>query len=286
MKHNENLKIFQYGRDKWVTYKDIVDSLKMVGADDCEVLMLHTAISFGIPSKGLKRRELVSLLYDAITELGIDTLVFPTFTFSFSNMEVFDINNSKTKMGMINEYARNLPEAIRTNDPLMSFCVIGKNKQLINITGNRCLGKGSFFDNIHNTENVNIVFLGTNIEECFTYQHYVEEHMRVPYRYDKEFTGKVIDQKGNMSEKTYILYVKYRDVILNEHSGFEQKLIENGCYKKVTLGNSAVSCIKEVDAFRETKKWIENDINGFLAEPYDTKPLVKEYSYGNVTTVQ
>lgn len=286
MKHDKDLKLFQYQKNQWVTYQDIIDSLKAVGADKCKILLLHTGITFGLPAKELKRKEIAAILYDAITELGVETLVFPTFTFSFPNGEDYDVLQSRTRMGMVNEYARKLPEAVRTVDPLMSFCVIGEEKGLVNIKGTKSLGTGSFFDNLHNAEDVKIVFLGAYIEECFTYLHYVEEKLRVPYRYDMEFSGKVTDRDGIVKEVTYTLYVKYRDVIPYTPPQFEDELIEQGYLKKVSLGDSFVSCFSEEDAYRETELRLKKDVNCFLAEPYDTKPLIKEYSYGNVTTVQ
>jgi aminoglycoside 3-N-acetyltransferase len=285
MKHDGDLAVFQCD-ENIITYRDIVDSLRAVDAHKCKVLFLHTGISFGIPVKGMKRNRLMEILYDAIEELEVDTLVFPTFTFSFSNRENYDIRNSRTKMGMLNEYARKLPEAVRTMDPLMSFCVIGKNKELANTNGSQCLGKGSFFDNLHHTEDVNICFFGTHLEECFTYQHFVEKELNVPYRYDMDFTGDVIDTEGNISRQTATLFVKYRDVVPCTPPEFEQSLLKKGIYKKVVLGHSHVSCFTEKDAYAETAAWLKKDVNAFLAEPYDSKPLVKEYSFGNVTTVQ
>ena len=286
MKHDKDLKLFQYQNNQWVTYQNIVDSLIAVGADKCKILLLHTGITFGLPAKELKRKEIAAVLYDAVTELGVETLVFPTFTFSFSNGEDYDVLHSRTRMGMINEYARKLPDAIRTMDPLMSFCVIGKEKGLTDTKGTKCLGAGSFFDNLHHAEDVKIAFLGANIEDCFTYQHYVEEQLRVPYRYDKEFTGKIINQEGIEKDVTYTLYVKYRDVIPYTPPEFEEQLMKQGYLRRVELGNSHVSCFNETDAYRETALRIKENVNYFLAESYDTNPLVKEYSYGNVTTVQ
>lgn len=286
MKHESNMKLFQYGENRWVTYKDIVDALEKVGANQCDVLLLHTGITFGKLEKGLKRSDIVAILYDAITELQVKTLIFPTFTFSFCNNQTFDIKNSKTRMGMLNEYARKLPLAIRSKDPLMSVCVIGEDKNLIRTEGNISLGKGSFFDNLHQTKNVKILFFGARIEDCYTYQHYIEEKLRVPYRYDKKFTGKIILENGMEYEDTYTLYVKYKDIIPVTPPEFEEELIQRKILKKVSVGNSFISCFSEIDAYNETKRWIENDINAFLAEPYNTKPLIKEYQYGNVTTVQ
>ena len=55
---------------------------------------------------------------------------------------------------------------------------------------------------------------------------------------------------------------------------------------KKKVGNSSIACFTEQAAYDKEVEWLTRDVNCFLAEPYDTKPLVKEYSYGNVTTVQ
>ncbi|MCI8963357.1 MAG: AAC(3) family N-acetyltransferase [Eubacterium sp.] len=286
MKRELDLKLFQTRDKSWVTYGDLVHALRDVKADDCEVLLVHTDLSFGLPNREFKRKELVEILYDLICELGVNTLVFPTFTFSYGNREDFDVRNTKSKMGMINEYARQRPEALRSEDPLMSVCVIGDHKELAEVSGNKSLGPGSFFDRLHNTPNVRILFFGAQLPQCHTQMHYVEEKLRVPYRYDKEFEGHIIDREGNKREDKHILYVKYRDVLPCVPPAFEQELIDQGLFLKQKVGDSSVSCFTEKTAYDKAVEWLTKDVNCFLAEPYDTKPLVKEYSYGNVTTVQ
>lgn len=102
MKREENLKLFQDREKNWITYGDLVRAMKEVKADDCDALLIHTDLSFGLPTRELKRKELVEVLYDAICELGVKTLIFPTFTFSYGNREDFDVKNTKCKMGMLN----------------------------------------------------------------------------------------------------------------------------------------------------------------------------------------
>lgn len=286
MRRKEGTKLFQAKDQSWVTYADLVQSMKDVKADESDVLLVHTAISFGTVNKEIKRRELVEILYDAICELGVKTLVFPTFTFSFGNREDFDVKNSKTKMGMINEYARKREDAVRSEDPLMSVCVIGEKSELAEISGNKSLGEGSFFDRFHKIPNAKILFLGANMLECNTHSHYVEERLRVPYRYDMEFEGNIVDKEGNIKHDKRILFVKYRDVIPCGSLSFENELLEQGILLKKRVGDAYVSCLKEEDSYNKIAEWLKKDVNCFLAEPYDTKPLVKEYSYGNVTTVQ
>ena len=74
MKREENLKLFQDREKNWITYGDLVRAMKEVKADDCDALLIHTDLSFGLPTRELKRKELVEVLYDAICELGVKTL--------------------------------------------------------------------------------------------------------------------------------------------------------------------------------------------------------------------
>lgn len=286
MRRDSGLQLFQTRDKSWVTYGQLVDAMYSVKANDCEVLFVHTDLSFGLPNRQLKRKELVEILFDAICELDINTLVFPTFTFSYGNREDFDVTNTKCKMGMINEYARKRPDAIRSEDPLMSVCVIGEHKELAQISGNKSLGPGSFFDRLHQIPNSRILFFGAKLPQCHTHMHYVEEKLRVPYRYDKEFEGHIIDKNGKIRKDRHILYVKYRDVLPCVPPEFEEELVAQGILLKQRVGDSSVSCFTEKAAYEKTVEWLTRDVNCFLAEPYDTKPLVKEYSYGNVTTVQ
>lgn len=286
MKRDCNLRLFQARNNSWITYGELVQAMREVKADDCDILLIHTNVSFGKPNREFRRKEFVEILFDAIKELGVNTLIFPTFTFSYCNREDYDVKNSKCKMGMINEYARQREDAVRSEDPLLSVCVIGDHKELAEVSGMKSLGEGSFFDRLHQTSNVRILFLGAELLECNTHLHYVEEKLRVPYRYDKEFEGNIIDAEGKKRADKHILYVKYRDIKLRSQPLYEQELLEEGKYIKRALGDAYVSCLTEKAAYDKTYEWLNRDINCFLAEPYDTNPLIKEYSYGNVTTVQ
>ncbi len=84
----------------------IVDALRNVGAHDCEHLFLHSDIVFGRIAKGLKRKEYLGALYDALKELGVKSLIIPTFSYSFNNGEDYDVLNSKSYIGALNEYIR------------------------------------------------------------------------------------------------------------------------------------------------------------------------------------
>jgi aminoglycoside 3-N-acetyltransferase len=278
--------IFTTGSGDAVTTDDFGRALRSVGAHDCDLLFIHTKLSFGAISGTLKRRDLCDRMYRILTDLGVRTLVFPTFTFSYGNREDFDVRTTPTKMGAINEYIRKLPEAHRSVDPMMSVVSIGEDKNILNITGVKSLGEGSIFDNLHHTDGVKFLFLGTRLSECGTHMHYIEEQLRVPYRYDMDFYGHVTDYEGNTTEDHRILYVKYRDVIPCMPHSYEDMLMDKGILLHEHIGDGDIYTISETDMYRELSASLEQDVNVFLAEPYDTHPPVKEYRYGNVTTVQ
>lgn len=282
----ENLNLFKFGDNQWVTAEDIRNALLKVKADQCKILFLHTDLSFGALNPAVKRRQLCEILYEIIMSLGVETVVFPTFTFSYGNKEDFDVRTTPTKMGMLNEYVRKLPNAKRSVDPMMSVVVFGNEKNLLNVTGVKALGEGSIFDNLHNAEGVRFVFLGTRFGLCGTHMHYVEEKLRVPYRYDMDFYGHVTDYDGNTKEDHRILYVKYRDILPCVPQWFEDMLVEKGYMEYAPLGATYVFSITEEDMYREVSQALTKDVNVFLAEPYDTHPFVKDYHYGGVTTVQ
>lgn len=98
MLHDEN-KVLFHGQHENVTYGKIVSAMKEIGADQCDVLFVHSEISFGMLEKGIRRNEIKELLLDAIKELNVKTLIFPTFTFSFCNQQVYDREKSPTADG-------------------------------------------------------------------------------------------------------------------------------------------------------------------------------------------
>lgn len=285
MKYSQELELFVYNNGS-VTYGDILDALRAVDADKCDVLLLHTAMNFGTIAKGLKRKELCEIMYDIICQLGVKTLVFPTFTFSFANNEDYDVRQSRSPMGILNEYVRKRDDAVRSLDPLLSVCVVGENKSLAEVSGDSALGKGSFYDHLHSTDNVRIAFLGADELNVNTHLHYVEECVDVPYRYHLPMTGNIIDSDGVTKTVTHKLFVTYRDVITGGHREFYDELISENRMKKVFVGDSSVSCFREPDIYEHEKKYLEKDINYFLAEPYDKHPLVKEFEYGGVVAVK
>jgi len=249
-----------------VTTSDLLRCLESVGAGDCRLLYVHSEMSFGKPNPELGKAGLLQAVLDTLLELGVPTLCVPTFTFSFCNGVSYDVKQSRSKMGVFNEYIRKLPEAERSLDPLMSSAVLGADHQVVQDLGHHSIGEGSTFDKIHAAKNARFLFLGVGAAKCFTYTHYVEERLRVPYRYDREFTG-AISHGGREYQDTYNLYVRYNGVVPESSTKFEDFLVRDGLMKKVACGDNFISSIAEPVAYETIAGKIREDAGYFLAAP-------------------
>lgn len=257
-------KLFQTLKNEWITNYDILKALELSDAHKSKILYIHTGLSFGIPNPELPKNEILEILFQTILELKVPTICVPTFTFSFCNSVDFDLNKSKSKMGSLNEYIRKQPDAIRSIDPLMSIALVGEDKDLAEGIGHESIGKNSTFYKLHFRKDVRFLFLGVRLGDCFTYMHFIEKFLNVDYRYDKEFSGKIIiDDKSYID--TFKLFVRYHNVFPGKGSyDYEDMLIENNKVKKVLCGNSFISTVEEAPAFELYKKLIEKDPNYFI----------------------
>jgi len=250
-----------------VTTSTLLRCLESVDAGDCRLLYVHSELSFGKPNPELGKTGLLQAVVETLQALGVPTIVVPTFTFSFCNGVGYDVTGSRSKMGALNEYIRRLPEAERSIDPLMSAAALGADKQVVRNLGHHSIGADCTFDKIHKAGNARFLFLGVGAAKCFTYTHYVEERLRVPYRYDREFTGSITDGDRRYDD-TYTLYVRYSGVVPESSTKFEDFMVREGLMKKVACGDNFISSVAEPVAYDTIAGKIREDANYFLAEPY------------------
>ena len=278
------IELFRTKKGVLITNQDILRTLEKIDAHKCQILCMHSELSFGVPNPALRREELLRAIYETIKELGVSTICVPTFTFSFCNGENYDVLNSRSKMGVLNEYIRKLPEAKRSRDPLMSFAITGKDTDLVDAIGHSSVGGQSTFDLLHNKKDVKFLFFGARLYECFTYMHYVEERDAVPYRYNRNFTGTIIEGK-NKYEDTYTLFVRYRNVHPTSEDKFEKYLMTQNLMKKETCGDTTIAVIDEPTAYEAISSRIKEDIDYLLAEPYPRNGLDRTFAVKNMVAL-
>jgi aminoglycoside 3-N-acetyltransferase len=249
-----------------VTSSDLLRCLEAVDAAECSVLFVHSEMSFGKPNPELGKTALLQGVLDTLLELKVPTLVVPTFTFSFCNGVSYNVQQSRSKMGVLNEYIRKLPGTTRSVDPLMSCAALGTDKSFVTNLGHNSIGEGCTFDKLHAAKTARFLFLGVGAAKCMTYTHYVEEREHVPYRYDRPFTGTIVDGDREYQD-TYNLFVRYKGVVPEATTKFEDFITNTGLMKKVPCGDNFVSSISESVAYDAIAGKIRENAEYFLAAP-------------------
>ena len=272
-------KLFYDHDNHLYTVEDIRKALNETGAADCDALFIHSDVMFGRPAESFRKKDYLNTLYEIVSDLGVK-LIIPTFTYSFPNHEEYDILNSKTSMGAFNEYVRKMPGRYRTDDPLLSVSVPEELKPAFDHVSNHSLGAGSALDIVHHMGKVKFLFFGAEMADCFTYVHYVEKMLEVPYRFDMPFDGTVIYPDGTGKERTQTIHTQCEGAVLPpKYEHFEREMEDRGLLRKKRIADKYIACLPEEDAYREIKAHIEKDINYYLAVPFKETELVHRYTY-------
>ncbi len=274
--------LFYDADNSLITRNKVRDALLHIGAADCQVLFIHSDVMFGTPAPGFKRKDYLATLYEIIESIGVPQIIVPTFTYSFCNHEDFDIISSKTSMGVFNEYVRKLPDRYRTDDPLLSLSVPESLTDQFSKLSTHSLGSNSGLDRLHQMEGVKFLFFGAEMAECFTYVHYVEKMLDVPYRFDMSFEGDIIREDGIHEHRKQYIHTQCTGVKLPlKYLHFENEMEERGYLKKQRIGEKCVACISEKDAFREIRDHIHNDPFCFVDGSYNIDQLIHKYTFSS-----
>lgn len=256
-----------------ISAEDFKRTLLRMKVDDCDVLYIHTSINFGQPNLSLGRTGILESLGDVLYGLKIPTLIMPSYTFSFCNDEIFNKQKTPSSMGALNEYLRIHHQWSRSDDPLMSNILYGEERGLLTRIGNESIGHSCTFDLLNQSHlKVKFLFLGPRIHDCFTFMHYLEYLMKVPYRYDYKFRGKIIDGEKELQAE-YALYI--RDEGVKAGGGakiYENILIESGLAKYELMGMGSITSIDLIPAKEVYLDLLKKSPNFFIEEVF-LKPI-------------
>ena len=139
--------------------KKIEDILKKLGIEKNDDLMIHGDAGI-IYQYDINKKKGFNLLFKTIEKyIGKKgTILIPFFTYSFCEKKRFYKNSYKSELGIFTKMFTEKKNFKRTNHPIFSFLIKGKNLNYYNNAKlNICFGKNSIFDLFHK-KNGNEVF--------------------------------------------------------------------------------------------------------------------------------
>jgi aminoglycoside 3-N-acetyltransferase len=139
--------------------------------------------------------ELIETLQGILTD---GTIVIPAYTDDLLSGDTFDWVKSKPTTGALSNKVQKRNDFIRTRDPLHSVFVWGKHQQeVLGLDDESTFGSHSIFSFLKKV-NAKFIFIDIHIQECFTYIHFIEEQLQVPYRKSYTYTIDCVYPEGTM----------------------------------------------------------------------------------------
>lgn len=159
--------------------------------------------------------SLVNCFQDFVGTEG--TLLLPVFTWTFCRGKEFSVKTTKGETGALNNWVlKNRSDFRRTQHPIYSFMVWGKDADfLAGLENSDSWSEDSPFGYCHKNK-AKMLMLDVVPANCLTFVHYVEERIKVPWRYLKDFVSDYTDVDGNTSRRKYSMFVRDLDII-SEH---------------------------------------------------------------------
>lgn len=227
-----------------LTRTQLNDALRAVGVQQGNGLLVHSALQLlGRPQGGLQM--VLDTILGTIGPEG--TLAVPAFPFTFNRSVDYDPLTTPSKgMGAFSEFVRRQPDARRTTHPMQSLALLGKNAaELAQRDTLSAFDDGSVFDRMVQL-GFKLLLLGADIQAS-SIVHYSEQRAKVPYRYWKDFAGriKVGDQ---WQTRTYRMFV--RDLDLNPElklAPIQHVLELNNQWHSSPLNFGEIACCRLTD---------------------------------------
>lgn len=243
------------------TYYDIVKALKDIGLKKGDNIFIHSNIGFFGRLENAKNpndyyQTFKKAIFEIIGENG--TLINPTFSYSFCNNQDFNPKTTEGVCGLFSELARKDSEAKRSKDANFSVSAIGANAAYFTSDAPEySFGKNSFWERFLNR---NGVFVNFNFDAGSTFIHYVERELKVPYRWDKAFSGNLILGAEKTKATFYhFVYDHQNPDDKPNFPAFHQKAIDLGYVNTMNLGKGALTVISASSTYDLIKKTIKTN---------------------------
>jgi len=235
---------------KTYSRRQLAEAIAATGVGAGDIVFSHGNIGFfGVPEEGRSPDVVFEVISGAFFDvLGPEgTLVVPTFTYSFSQNQPFDYDNTPSDCGVFTEMVRTSPDSLRSEDPNVSVCAIGaKAVELTRDVPENAYAPNSFFGRLLAA---NGVICNLNFDAGSTFVHYVERCLEVPYRFDKAFDGTFV-RDGLETRRRSVIWVRHlHPGTVAQFESFSELAKDAGRFRTQRVGRGFVGAITASDTY-------------------------------------
>ncbi|MCO5270002.1 MAG: AAC(3) family N-acetyltransferase [Brumimicrobium sp.] len=183
------------------------------------------------------------------------TIVIPAYTDYLKDGDTFDYTKSKPSTGAISNRVIKNKDFTRTKDPLHSVLIWGRDRdEIMALHDNSTFGENSIYGYLHQ-KNCIFIFIDVHIINSFTFIHFVEEQLKVPYRKYRNLKINVVE--GQDSSIQHVLFHTKKWGVLNNFDLLNERLIQNKRMTRYTYRGIFIDTVLAQDAYTEVKHCIQ-----------------------------
>lgn len=199
----------------------------------------------------------VCTLIEAMHQEEVD-IVIPTYSYSYTKKEIYDIKNTPSTIGVINEHLRQQHNDKRTIDANFSYVTLNqKNYSPHHFTPHdyETFGPSSLIKELYNKDayvgNIGGVFRHT------TEIHHLEKCLSIPYRFDKVFSGQILFYDNSIHKQNITYFC--RDLsyhLVPDFKKLEHDLLNDNLFEYIYLDDLfyiQVVRLQQLHAYIEAK---------------------------------
>lgn len=192
-------------------------------------------------------------------------LMYPAFTHSFVKSGIFNVKKTRPEqMGALPLLAFKDDDFYRTLSPINSFLVWPKDIKLEKKFISSTFGNHSIFDWM-TSKKCRIICLGdiSDTQNGWIGAHHSEQICKVPYRYYKKFSGKIIDRNHSVFNHTQYHFARIEKLnIKNDFSFLNKKLREKNMIDEIYSDQLNISTVWLNDVIKISNQIIKKDPYG------------------------
>ena len=250
-----------------MTLDDIGLALAELGIARDATVMVHADAGIAAQLRTLEPDDRLPMCVETLKAYFAEqgTLIVPSFTYSATQGQDFDVAQTRSAVGQFSEVFRTSANVQRSAHPIFALSVYGRKvNQFLNAQLTDCFGSGSAFDLLYQ-EDATIVCLGCDVSRI-TFVHYVEQAQAVSYRYMKSFQSRVIEN-GQSVSGTVDYFV--RDLDRNTGCDLEwlkAEAVKRGAMKSAPIGRFEALSIRTRDFFGVASDLLNSNPYALIAE--------------------
>lgn len=234
-----------------VNARDLARAFGEVGLAAGETVYVGSSMA-GLSYIEGREAMVLEALWSVIGRAG--TLVLPTGSREFRQSGIFDREKSVSAQGLLSEYFRRQPGALRSfAPPFNAICAMGPQAQaLCSIESETSFGPDSVYERMAELR-ARQLMIGCNFRDGVSHMHCLEERHDAPYREWRPYTGKIV-VNGTVTTREFRHHTRIPSFQL-DYTPLETALDAAGAIKRQAVGLTMISSFSLEDFFDVLDPW-------------------------------